>query len=70
VNTNTQGRTVDINANDTRIIVTSGGTYCLFDGRGRLVGTIEHPLERQPVGPGRDTVYLARPNDAKAPAAA
>ena len=55
---------------DTRVIVTSGGTYCLFDNGGRLVGTIEHPVERQPVGPGRDTVYLARPSDAKAPAAA
>ncbi len=56
--------------NDTRVIVTSGGTYCLFDHGGRLVGTIEHPVERQPLGPGRDTVYLARPSTAKAPAAA
>jgi hypothetical protein len=52
------------------VIITSGGTYCLFDGGGRLVGTIEHPVERQPVGPGRETVYLARPADAKSTAAA
>ena len=61
---------MDFNPNDTRVIVTSGGTYCLFDGGGRLVGTIDHPVERQPVGPGRETVYLARPADAKTTVAA
>lgn len=61
---------MEFNANDTRVIVTTSGTYCLFDGGGRLVGTIEHPVDRQPLGAGRETVYLARPNDAKAPAAA
>jgi hypothetical protein len=56
--------------NDTRVLVTSGGTYCLFDRGGRLVGTIEHPVERQPLGAGRETVYLAKPTDAKSTAAA
>lgn len=56
--------------NDTRVIVTSGGTFCLFDNSGRLVGTIEHPVERQPIGAGREKVYLARPIDAKGTVAA
>jgi hypothetical protein len=32
----------------------------LFDEQGGLVGTIRRPLSRDPVGPGRETVYLAR----------
>jgi hypothetical protein len=32
----------------------------LFDERGGLVGTILRPVSRDPVGPGRETVYLAR----------
>ena len=40
----------------------TGGSLCLFDERGTLIGTIERPLRRDPVGPGRDTVYLAKPD--------
>ena len=39
---------------------TTGGSLVLFDERGTLIGTIERPLRRDPVGPGRDTVYLER----------
>ena len=56
-------------ANDPRIIVTSGGTFCLYDDHGRFIGTISRPLDRQPVGPGRDTVYLERASLASANAA-
>ena len=55
--------------NDPRIIVTSSGTYCLFDEAGQLVGTVERPVERQPVGPGREKVYLIRATLAPANAA-
>jgi hypothetical protein len=61
---------MQFDANDPRIIVTSGGTYCLFDEAGRLVGTIERPIERIPVGAGRETVYLARASTQKGTAAA
>ena len=51
--------------------LTTGGSLCLFDERGRLIGTIDRPLQRDPLGPGRATVYLARPtNEATHPAAA
>jgi hypothetical protein len=70
VNLNAGLNRMERTENDTRVIVTSGGTFCLFDGNGRLVGTIENPLDRQPVGAGRETVYLARPLDAKATVAA
>lgn len=56
--------------NDPRITVTSGGTFCLFDDAGRLIGTITHPVERQPVGVGREKVYLARPDDCEGRTAA
>ena len=50
---------------------TSGGTIWLFDDRGGLIGTIERPVQRDPVGPGRATVYVARPSQEKSrPAAA
>ena len=55
--------------NDPRIIVTSGGTFCLFDDEGRLVGTITRPVAHDPVGAGRETVYLARASAANANAA-
>ena len=61
---------MDFTANDPRVIVTSGGTFCLVDEGGRLVGTITRPVARVPVGGGQGKVYLARPNDSKAPAAA
>ena len=40
---------------------TDGGSLCLFDERGRLIGVIDRPRRREPLGPGRETVYLARP---------
>jgi hypothetical protein len=43
----------------------------VFDEHGGLVGTIPYPLERDPLGPGRETVYLVRPAQSSArPAAA
>jgi hypothetical protein len=39
---------------------TTGGSLCLFDERGSLIGRIERPVELDPLGPGRETVYLAR----------
>jgi hypothetical protein len=49
----------------------TGGSLCLFDERGSLIGTIDRPVQRDPVGPGRAKVYLARPeNTSKRPAAA
>jgi hypothetical protein len=38
----------------------SGEHLCLFDDRGTLLGVIAHPVDREPLGPGRDTVFLAR----------
>jgi hypothetical protein len=47
--------------NEARMTQTTGGSLCLFDERGGLIGTIERPVQRDPLGPGRATVYLARP---------
>lgn len=44
-----------------RMTRTDGGSLCLFDERGRLIGTVDRPSQREPLGPGRETVYLARP---------
>lgn len=50
---------------------TDGGSLCLFDERGRLIGTVDRPEQREPLGPGCETVYLARPaREAKQSAAA
>ncbi len=43
------------------MIKTTGGSLCLFDERGRLIGTIDQPVQRDPLGPGCETVYLVRP---------
>lgn len=56
--------------NDPRVIVTSGGTMCLFDDRGQLIGTIAQPVARQPLGPGRETVFLSRAGERSGTAAA
>ncbi|HRN54297.1 MAG TPA: hypothetical protein PK788_12445 [Gemmatimonadaceae bacterium] len=32
----------------------------LFDGNGRLIGTISRPIDAEVLGPGREKVYLAR----------
>jgi hypothetical protein len=39
---------------------TTDASLSLFDEQGGLVGTIRRPVSRDPVGPGRETVYLAR----------
>ena len=52
------------------VIYTTGASLCVFDERGQLIGTINQPVEREPLGPGRETVYLARPRDARACTAA
>jgi hypothetical protein len=49
---------------------TDGGSLCLFDERGRLIGTVDRPSQREPLGPGRETVYLARPVQESAQVAA
>ncbi|MDA1081453.1 MAG: hypothetical protein O2973_07205 [Gemmatimonadetes bacterium] len=46
--------------NDPSIIVTSGGTFCVLDAHGDLIGTITLPIERKPLGAGREKVYLNR----------
>jgi hypothetical protein len=46
--------------NEPRMSQTTGGSLCLFDERGSLIGRIERPVELEPLGPGRETVYLAR----------
>ena len=56
--------------NDPRVLVTPSGTYCLYDSNGRFVGTIESPVARQPLGPGREKVLLVRPTDAQTSVAA
>jgi hypothetical protein len=50
-----EGRMKELN-----LTQTTGGSLCLFDERGRLIGTIDRPVQRDPLGPGRATVYLAR----------
>ncbi len=44
-----------------RTTQTSGGSLRVFDERGELIGTIDRPLQRDALGPGRATVYMARP---------
>lgn len=44
-----------------RMTQTDGGSLCLFDDRGALIGTIDRPEQREPLGPGHETVYLSRP---------
>jgi hypothetical protein len=46
------------------------GEVYVFDERGRLIGTIPHPRSGEPVGPGRQKVYLAKPMQQQRPAAA
>ena len=44
-----------------KMVVTTGALLCVFDDGGRLVGVSPHPLAREPIGQGRETVYLERP---------
>jgi hypothetical protein len=54
-----------------KMAFTSDASLCVFDERGGLIGTIHRPLARDPLGPGRETVYLERPAQSGArPAAA
>jgi hypothetical protein len=54
-----------------RMTQTNGGSLCLFDDRGALIGTIDRPKQREPLGPGHATVYLSRPaSEQERPAAA
>jgi hypothetical protein len=39
---------------------TTGVSLRVLDECGRLVGTIQYPVVRDPLGVGRETVYLAR----------
>ena len=42
------------------LMYASGPLLVLYDDRGTLIGTILRPLARDPLGAGRETVYLAR----------
>jgi hypothetical protein len=44
-----------------RTTQTSGEALRVFDERGKVIGTIDQPLQRDALGPGRATVYMARP---------
>ncbi len=35
-------------------------TFCVFDDEGRLIGAIRRPIAPDPIGPGREKVYLDR----------
>lgn len=48
-----------LNPQDSRVMATSG-TFCVFDDAGRLIGAIRRPVEPQPLGPGREKVFLDR----------
>lgn len=39
---------------------TAGSMLCLRDDHGTIIGWIPFPLRPDAVGPGRETVYLAR----------
>jgi hypothetical protein len=39
---------------------TSASRVELFDAHGRLLGSIDRPVEDEILGPGREKVYLAR----------
>jgi hypothetical protein len=42
------------------VTYTTGASLCLFDEHGQLIGTVNRPVERDPLGPGRETVYMAK----------
>jgi hypothetical protein len=47
---------------DVKIMQTTAGPLlCLVDERGTIIGWIPNPVNRDVLGPGRATVYLARP---------
>jgi hypothetical protein len=52
-----------------RILMTTGGSMlCLCDDHGTIIGWIPYPSQREALGPGRETVYLARPQAVPLPA--
>lgn len=55
---------------DATMTQTTGGAICLFDERGTLIGTIDRPVQREPLGQGRGTVYLSKPAEEPARTAA
>lgn len=44
-----------------QLITTAGPILCLLDERGTILGWIPYPIRRDAVGPGREKVFLARP---------
>jgi hypothetical protein len=50
--------------------LTMDATLPVFDEQGALLGTIHRPRSPDPVGPGRETVYLVRAADSREEAAA
>ncbi|MCC7194904.1 MAG: hypothetical protein IT356_05050 [Gemmatimonadaceae bacterium] len=46
---------------DPRAKTASSGMFCVLDAEGRPIGTIRFPVQRQPLGHGREKVYLERP---------
>ena len=43
-----------------QMMTTAGSILCLLDDQGSIIGWIPYPLRRDALGPGRETVYLAR----------
>lgn len=43
------------------LMSTAGSLLCLCDERGTIIGWIPFPVRRDALGPGREKVYLARP---------
>jgi hypothetical protein len=51
-----------------KVLMTTGGSMlCLCDERGTIIGWIPYPQHREAVGPGREKVYLARPQSTTMP---
>jgi len=50
---------------ETKVMMTTAGSMlCLCDERGTIIGWIPFPRRRDALGPGREKVYLARPQQA------
>lgn len=43
------------------LMTTAGSLLCLCDEHGTIIGWIPYPVRRDALGPGREKVYLARP---------
>ncbi len=44
-----------------QMLTTAGSILCLLDDRGTIIGWIPYPIRRDVLGPGREKVFLARP---------